>query len=87
MEHIIIGYHEMFDEMRKNYERKIHNKSKCDDNRLNINQTKDSKTDDEEKEFVSLEAFEMLTTAYNEIFDECVNLKSKLARVQEIIKD
>ena len=41
----------------------------------------------EKDEFVSMTVYEILVNAYNDIFDECIKLKSKLARIQEVIKD
>ncbi len=40
-----------------------------------------------EEEFVSMTAYDMMSNAYKEAFDECTRLKAKLARIQEVIKD
>ena len=42
---------------------------------------------DKREEFVSIEAYDMMSNAYKEAFDECTRLKAKLARIQELIKD
>lgn len=45
------------------------------------------KTVKREEEFVSMTAYDMMSNAYKEAFDECTRLKAKLARIQEVIKD
>lgn len=45
------------------------------------------KTVKHEEEFVSMTAYDMMSNAYKEAFDECTRLKAKLARIQEVIKD
>lgn len=45
------------------------------------------KTVKHEEEFVSMTAYDMMSNAYKEAFDECTRLKAKLARIQELIKD
>ena len=40
-----------------------------------------------EEEFVSMTVYDMMANAYKEAFDECTRLKSKLARIQELIKE
>ncbi len=36
---------------------------------------------------ISMEEYDMMSNAYNEVFDECTRLKDKLARIQELIKE
>lgn len=45
------------------------------------------KTVKREEEFVSMIAYEMLANAFDAAMDEITMLRSKLARVQEVIKE
>ena len=45
------------------------------------------KTVKREEEFVSMTAYEMLANAFNAAMDEITMLRTKLARIQEVIKD
>lgn len=45
------------------------------------------KTVKREEEFVSMTAYEMLANAFEAAMDEITMLRTKLARIQELIKD
>lgn len=45
------------------------------------------KTVKREEEFVSMTAYEMLANAFEAAMDEITMLRTKLARIQEVIKD
>lgn len=45
------------------------------------------KTVKREEEFVSMTAYDMLANAFNAAMDEITMLRTKLARIQELIKD
>lgn len=45
------------------------------------------KTVKREEEFVSMTAYEMLANAFNAAMDEITMLRTKLARIQELIKE
>ena len=41
----------------------------------------------QKEEFVSIEAYDMLSNAFDAAMDEITMLRAKLARIQEVIKD